>query len=200
MITHYEDLTVAAFLELDAVIRSDADEIDKQVAIVALLNDTTEETILALPLAEYTHLAGQTAFLTQPCTPQEPDGRPLTLGDLVLIPVTDFTKVNTAQYVDFQTFSRDFPATLPELLSIFLVPEGHAYGEGYDVADVQQAVRTMSWPAALGWSAFFFDSYLKSIADTLSSLASDPQTRDKAMQLRDTIQALMSSAGAGLLP
>ena len=197
MITHYEDLTVAAFLELDAVIRSDADEIDKQVAIVALLNDTTEEAVLSLPLAEYTHIAGQTAFLTQPCTPQEPDGKPLTLGDLVLIPVTDFTKVNTAQYVDFQTFSRDFPATLPELLSIFLVPEGHAYGEGYDVARVQDAVRAMSWPAALGWSAFLFDSYLTSIADTLSSLGSDPRTRKKAEELRATLETLSRSAGIG---
>jgi len=197
MITNYRDLTVAAFLEIDTIIRSDADEIDKQVAIVALLNGTTEETILALPLAEYTHLAGQTAFLTQPCAPEEPDGKPLTLDGLTLVPVTDFTKVNTAQYVDFQSYSRDFPATLAEILSIFLVPEGHAYGEGYDVARVQDAVRAMPWPAALGWSAFFFDSYLQSIAATLSSLDSDPRTREKAAELRATLETLSRSAGIG---
>ena len=65
MINNYKDLTIAKYQELYSVDWEDMEEIDRQVAIISILSDKTEDEVLALPLAEYGKLAAQTEFLTK---------------------------------------------------------------------------------------------------------------------------------------
>ena len=198
MINNYNALPLGTFLELDEVFRLDAEEIDKQVKIVAILANLTEDEVLALPLDNYASMAAQTAFLSEECPPVTAPAR-VIVGELVLVPVKDFTKLTTAQYVDFQTFSKGGTAKLPELLSVLLVPEGKKYNEGYDIADVVKAVRSLSLPVALGLSAFFFDSLRKSIEASLTSLEETTKRipKEKRRELLKTVERLLRTAGAG---
>jgi len=201
MIDNYQALTLGRFMEIDAVLRSDADELEKQVEIIAILNDLPADEVLALPLADYVRMAAQTAFLREPCKPAQ-----IAEGWRYdnLVPTADFRKITTAQYIDFQTFSKDFPATLPELLSVFLVPEGNSYNEGYDVRKVQDKVRSLPLPDALGLSAFFFGRFLELTTDSLTSWAEDMKRAGNKTQ-KETIAAkiaevrrLLQGAGVGL--
>ena len=45
MIDNYNTLPLGLYLDIDAVLQSDAEEIDKQVRIIALLDGTTPEEI-----------------------------------------------------------------------------------------------------------------------------------------------------------
>ena len=155
MIDNYTNLPLGLYLDIDAVLQSDAEDIDKQVRIIALLDGTTPEAVLALPLKEYSAKAAATEFLRHDCPPISAPSRVIS-GDLVLIPTKDFTNITTAQYVDFQTFSKGGTAKLPELIAVLLVPEGRNYNDGYDVAQVVRVVRDLPLPVALGLSAFFF--------------------------------------------
>ena len=158
MVTSYEALDLGRYMKINAALQDDTlEEVDKQVRIIAILADKTEDEVLALPLGEYGALAAQTAFLREPLPPKQldPDTKEIRLGELTLIPTRDFTKITTAQYVDFQTFSKGFPQTLPEILSCFLVPDGKTYNNGYDPAEVQRALLAMPWPEAVSLSAFF---------------------------------------------
>lgn len=203
MIDNYSDLNVRTFLKVDAILQDKSlDDVDKQVGIFALLSGKSESDILSLPLGDYSAMAAKAAFLSRPCTPAKiPDG--YRYGDLV--PTTDFRKIITAQYIDFQSFSKGFPGTLVEVLSIFLIPEGKMYNEGYDIADVHKAVGDMPFPEALGLSAFFFGKYLTSIEDSLTSWGQEVRTmKDKAkkkatMKKIAEVQELLRSAGVGLL-
>lgn len=203
MIDNYSDLNVRTFLKVDAILQDKSlDDVDKQVGIFALLSGKSESDILSLPLGDYSAMAAKAAFLSRPCTPAKiPDG--YRYGDLV--PTTDFRKIITAQYIDFQSFSKGFPGTLVEVLSIFLIPEGKMYNEGYDIADVHKAVGDMPFPEALGLSAFFFGKYLTSIEDSLTSWGQEVMTmKDKAkkkatMKKIAEVQELLRSAGVGLL-
>lgn len=202
MITSYEGLDLGRYMKIDRILRTPAEEIDKQVQIVAILADKSVDDVLQLPLAEYSAMAVQTAFLGSLCPPAPVDGSPVEVAGLKLIPTQDFTKINTAQYVDFQTFARDFPSTIPELLSCFLVPEGRSYNEGYDVGKVQAAVRDLPLATAIGLTAFFFDSFKTSIADSLTSLEKtsrkNPEKMKEIAKIRARAETLLLNIGAGL--
>ena len=179
MIDNYNTLTLGLYLDIDAVLQSDAEDIDKQVRIIALLDGTTPEAVLALPLKEYSAKAAATEFLRHDCPPISAPSRVIS-GDLVLIPTKDFTNITTAQYVDFQTFSKGGTAKLPELIAVLLVPEGCNYNDGYDVAQVVRVVRDLPLPVALGLSAFFFGQLVQSIQASLTSLESAAKSLPKA--------------------
>ena len=202
MIENYEALDLGRYMKIDKILRTPAEEIDKQVQIVAILADMTEKDVLLMPLADYTALAMRAAFLGSKCEHKVADGEPVVVGGMRLIPTKDFTKITTAQYVDFQTFAKDFPSTLPELLSCFLVPEGKNYNDGYEVADVQKAVREITLPVALGLTAFFFKQYNASIADSLTSLErmakKNPAMKERARRIRMEAEAALQTIGGGL--
>lgn len=202
MITNYEALDLGRYMKIDRILRTPAEEIDKQVRIVAILSDKTEKEVLTMPLAEYTALAVKASFLGTKCPHKEMDGSPVEVGGMHLVPTSDFTKITTAQYVDFQTFARDFPSTIPELLSCFLIPDGKDYNEGYEIADVQKAVREMTLPEALGLTAFFFKRYNASIADSLTSLEKEarrnPKMKEEMMRIRKMAETALQTIGVGL--
>ena len=201
MIDNYDALTLGAYMRVNAVLETDADELQKQVEIIAILADKSPDEVLLLPLTDYAEFAKQTAFLRVPCKPAEV-GEGWRLGELV--PVMDYRKINTAQYVDFQTFAKGFPGTLPELLSVFLVPEGKAYNDGYDVAEVQERVRAVPFPVALGLAAFFFEQFLKLTADSLTSWEAEmrktknEREKEKILIRIMQVQEILRAAGVGL--
>lgn len=201
MIDNYDALTLGRYMKVNAVLDGPGDELDKQVEILAILADLSADEVLALPLADYARMAGQSAFLRTPCKPAEIT-EAYRFQDLQ--PMADFSKINTAQYIDFQTFAKDFPRSFPQLLSVFLVPEGHAYNTGYDVGKVQSQVGRIPFPEALGLAAFFFARFLKLTEDSLTSWAEaaskekDP-ARKEAMKARLTeVLGLLERAGLGL--
>ena len=60
-----------------------------------------------------------------------PVAKKYILGTFELIPCRDFRKVETGQYIDFQTYAPDLDNRLVEFLSVILVPKGHRYNDGY---------------------------------------------------------------------
>lgn len=44
--------------------------------------------------------------------------------------------LTVAQYVDFQQYVKEKPQSLAKLLSVFVIPKGKQYNEGYDIEDV----------------------------------------------------------------
>lgn len=201
MIDNYAALTLGTYMKINAVLERDGEELDKQVEIIAILADKSPDEVLLLPLADYSAMAKETAFLREPCKPTEISGA-WRFGDLA--PVMDFRKINTAQYVDFQAFSKNFPASLPELLSVFLVPEGKAYNDGYDVLEVQERVKQIPFPDALGLAAFFFRRFVRLTEASLTSWEREMRTsrsskeREKILDRMREVQALLHSAGVGL--
>lgn len=201
MIDNYGALTLGRYMKVNAILQGEGDELDKQVQIIAILADMTADDILLLPIGDYARMAAQTAFLREHCKPTEiGDGWHLD----ELRPVTDFRRINTAQYIDFQTFAKGFPASLPQLLSVFLVPEGKAYNDGYDVAEVQHRVEDIPFPDALGLAAFFFARFLRLTEDSLTSWGEalrkekDARKRTEIRMKIAEVKALLQSVGDGL--
>lgn len=161
MIHSYKELPIGKYMIINGICKEEAyDDITKQVKIISILADMSEDEVLHLPLPDYKTMAAATRFLEDVDHDRHKAARRYILGDWVLLPTMDYRKMETAQFVDFQTFAPIVDTHLPELLSCLLVPEGHRYNEGYDITEVQRAIREeLSVTDALSLSAFFLTRF-----------------------------------------
>lgn len=168
MIDNYNNLPIGMYLKIRKAVEGDGEDIDKQVKVVAFLSGKTEDEVLHLPISEYTALARKADFLAGEAI-DTPVRKEYNVAGWTLIPTTDYRKMETGQYIDFQAFLPDLDTYLVEFLSTMLVPKGKRYCEGYDVADVQKAIRDhMTMGDAIPLTAFFFKSLETSIQDMLN--------------------------------
>lgn len=206
MITSYKQLPVGLYLDICAVSQDESlDELAKQVRILALLSGMTEEQVLNMPLADYQKAVVASSFLHRE---YEPTGRVASsykVGGYDLRPFQDWTKMTAAQFIDYQTYSgKGTESHIVEIVSVVLVPAGKKYGDGYDVADVQRAVRdNLCVSDVLDIIAFFFSQYAAFLMDSLTSLKrqaermkNGPEKEARLSQIL-AMEARLSSLGDG---
>lgn len=170
----YKDITIGQYnRDVIPVIKEGPtlDPVVFQARLIAALNGMTERDVLNLPISDYTDLALASKFLERPC---EMGGGRLaskyTLGDVTLIPCRNYETMTAAQFIDFQQLSQDVEANSVAMLSVFLVPEGHAYNDGYDIRDVQRAIADhLSVQDAFEVLGFFFLNAVQSWRASLTS-------------------------------
>ena len=169
MIKDYNTLSVGKYLQIHKVAKEEElSDIDKQVAIIAILADMSEDEVLDLPILEYKALAEQSKFLEKPMNVPKQIASTYTLDGWELVPTTDIRKMTTSQYIDFQNFSKEGEDKLIEVLSCFLIPKGKKYNDGYDIIQVQKALREyLTIPNCLALSAFFLAKFNKSMKGML---------------------------------
>ena len=174
IVSDYRDVTVGKYQSdiLPIIKKADQmDPLDLQVALIAALNNLTDVEVLNLPVPQYTEYALATKFLEKPVDASHA-GRiasRYTLGEFTLVPVQDFEKMTAGQFIDFQQLSGDEKNAI-SLLSVYLVPEGKKYNDGYDIREVQRAIADhLNVQDAFGILAFFLARSLKLQADSLSS-------------------------------
>lgn len=143
IIDSYSKLPLGMYLDILDISADDSmSEDDKQMEYISILSGNSVDQLLKMPIKEFTPMAKCTAFLDEEI-PQMHKRMPkeFRLGDMTLSVVADVTKMTTAQYIDFQTFSADGKAKLAEMLSCFFIPKGMEYNEGYDILEVQNTLR-----------------------------------------------------------
>lgn len=206
IIDNYADLNIGTYLRIVALRRDASLTIyDRQPKEIALLTGLSEQEVLALPLPQYKALAGRLAFLDNPAPDVPRPSKEVRIGDLVLVPVADSAKLTAAQYIDYQTMlAQDGTEDkVVELLSVFLIPKGRAYCDGYDIADVQTAIRDhLSVLDVLSLVGFFMTRFAESIASSLSlsekmvRRITDPEQRkDLLTRVEKAREALLSLTG-----
>ena len=197
MIDNYNKLTIGKYLELVEIIDDDTlADIDKNVELIALLDDKEVDMIYDLPLPEFNDKIQKTAFLYEEPKPLQVS-TVYKLGDMELEACLNINDLTTAQFIDYQTYVKD-KNKMVELLSVFLVPKGHKYNKDYDVFEVQKIIRdNMPITQAMGLSDFFlllYKSLLKAslISSTrkLKKMMRKEKDLKKKEMMRQAIQGL----------
>lgn len=208
MIDSYNKLTLAAWEKIAALDnRTFEEDIDRQVAVLSILDGRSEAELLKLPLPEYIALVPKADFLfkePKPSTIASRGLRRLKLDDTVLVPTTDLRKITTAQYIDFQTLLQQ-KADIAQLLSCFLVPEGKEYCDGYDIGEIHTLLaETLTVPDALSLRAFFLRKFSDSMRNILTSsqLMTALAPRKARKEMRRKIREMRDSLknGGGSMP
>ena len=203
IIDNYADLPVGTWQEILLVNKDERrDDIDRQVATVALLSGLSEREVLNLPIAEYKEMAARAAFLNEPCAD---DGarvaKSYILGGKKYVLQDDFRKITTAQYIDYQTFIQMGDGAVVDILSVFLVPDGMTYGDGYDLDEAKNAIRTdISVKTAVDIGAFFLTQYVAFLTRSLrfsGTMARKAKMKAAEKEIQDLLLTLSGTSGAG---
>ena len=136
-----------------------------------------------MDMAEAGEYISRLQFLNKFELPKNPNMK-IKLPSYDLVVIKDLTKINVAQYVDFQNFVKmPMRESMEKILSIFLIPEGCSYNTGYDILDLQKEIReNMSFRVAEGLLSFFIEKYGRSLIHSLVYCRRQvKKTKDKEM-------------------
>ena len=205
MVLNYNELTLGQYQEIDKIINDTSrDELEQQVGILAVLSGLTEAALLRLPLEEYTTYAICAEFLRKPLAEVPAVQKEYQVGGFTLRPCKDYTKLTAGQYIDFQSFTGD-KLDYCGLLSVLLVPKGKTYADGYDTAEVRQAIADhLPMPQGMALIAFFLRQYANLIRVSLTysereiRKMRDPRKQRELQARIDQARVLLRTAGAGL--
>ena len=128
-----------------------------QAELLAIYADTDVDTIMSYPLTKYHKLVEKfyADYFTDFSKAEPAIKDKYTAGDMVLVPMLDFTQITVAQMMDFSVLSTDPVENIEKLLAIFLIPKGKKYNDGYDLMQVQKAILKMDFNEVSPLLAFF---------------------------------------------
>ena len=157
MITIEKHKQIQRLLKENNVEDMQADMQTVQAELLAIYADTDADVIMSYPLTKYHKLVEKfyNDYFTDFSKAEPAIKDKYTAGDMVLIPMLDFTQITVAQMMDFSVLSVDPIENIEKLLAIFLIPKGKKYNDGYDLMEVQKAILKMDFNEVSPLLAFF---------------------------------------------
>lgn len=184
---NWNEITVNEFIQLEQLLKSDIPESYRTANVIALLDNKTIEEVENLPITEFMKLSKQLDFITEQPTYNDPENEYEINGRIYTLKA-DITQITTAQYIDYQNYMKEENKDISKLLSVWLIPKGHKYGEDYDMGEVIKDCGDMNLPDALGISFFFpkqLAAYILISKDYLSknlSILNQPSHKIKELE------------------
>lgn len=174
----------------DILMDESLDDIDKNVGILALVYDITEEEAYNMPIVEFAEKTKAIEWLRTPPEPQMVSEKYKINGETYRL-VMNPGEIITSQYIDFKNLYPTRDEHMAEILAIFLIPEGKDYNDGYDISKVEKDIyEHLPITYALGMTAFFLllwevwnqvlNSYSKNLIKKEIKKTKDP-TRKKVL-------------------
>ena len=180
----WENITIEKYYNIKDILDDEVDDdITKNVKLVAVMLNKDEQEVWDMDMAEAGNYISKLQFLNKFELPKNPNMK-IKLPSYDLVVIKDLTKINVAQYVDFQNFVKmPMRESMEKILSIFLIPEGCSYNTGYDILDLQKEIReNMSFRVAEGLLSFFIEKYGRSLIHSLVYCRRQvKKTKDKEM-------------------
>lgn len=138
----WDKISIAKYYKiLDILNDNESDDITKNVCLVSIILDKDEEEVWEMSLPDAGVLIGKLRFLNDFKLPERPNMK-ITLPGYELTLMKDTTSMTVAQYFDYQQFIKmPLRESLEKILSVFLIPKGMKYNEGYDIVDLQNVIR-----------------------------------------------------------
>ena len=162
MIKSWEEMKVKHLLKIRDISKLQMkSEEEKNLMVGAVLAEIPYEEFIQLPLSKTEEYMSNTEFLFEKPKVKkvkkqyEINGKKYDL-------LKKANEMTVAQFIDFQMIQGDgFENHIPEMLAIFLVPEGHNYNDGYNNAEVVDEMMEIGCVEALSIADFFTKKYLK---------------------------------------
>lgn len=168
------------------IVKSDAEQLDKNIRLLALLSDSSEDEISELPIDEFNKAVANLKWInTAPIGEFKKDK--IVLNNREYEICTDLKHLTISQYIDFQNFQKgDTIKNIKYLLAVFIIPKGKKYGEEYNVDEVANDIwENMPYIYVEGLLAFFltaFESLITTILTYSERQMKRAMKKEKAMK------------------
>jgi hypothetical protein len=194
-------LPIGKYERIKEIIReaAEADVENSDIEILSVLCDCDVEDLLNAPVSEVRRLLREGAFLTKSLNVKDRlKNKYITIDGVKYIVHTDFKDITTAQYIDFQTFYKDYEKNYCNVLATFIIPEGHQYNDGYDALETAEIFRE-KMPVEVAENACFFfaqrskRSYLRGLrrlvwrTTLMEARAKDPTIKKNLTEARKVL-------------
>lgn len=165
----WDSISIEKYYDIMDILEDKDDDITKNVRIVALILNKDEQDIWNMGMEEAGDYISRLQFLGKFDLPKNPNMN-IKLPGYDIKVMKDVTKINVAQYVDFQNFVKiPLKDSMEKILSVFLIPNGCGYNEGYDIIDLQKVIReNLSFRVAESLLGFFLMQYGESLISSLA--------------------------------
>ena len=133
-------------------IREAANIEDENECVYAIMEAVFGEDVLNLPLKDFNEKCKELQFLQKEIPNNlhvkdiKVNGREYYFDGLL-------GKITTAQYIDFQNYQKNNDEQ--KSFSVFIIPKGHKYNDGYDMEQVFNDILDMPVPILFSASFFF---------------------------------------------
>ena len=196
----WELLTYSDFEQLVQIGEANIPDHYRTTHILSVLTGEDVEYIEDLPVTVFMKLASQLAFLNDKpkATPHkneyEVNGRKYILK-------AEVDKICTAQFLDYGNYIKEENPSTVKLASCFLIPEGHTYGDGYDINQVLSDIRCMTFQDVNSIAFFLQTQYAAYMLISIDSMERQmkkmkipkKKRQESLIPLRSMVQSLLSS-------
>ena len=154
----WEELTFNEVLQIQQIISADINDTYKASNILAVLAGVEVDVIEDLPIHKFSSLLPNIEFLHNDppkCDHQDTydiNGHKYCLS-------ANITDITTAQYIDYQSYMKEENPDLCKITSVFLIPDGHKYNDGYDMEQVWKDVGDMLYIDVMALAFFLRKQY-----------------------------------------
>lgn len=153
---NWYNVNLEQFKKLQEVLNIE-DETDKIIALAELV---LGDEVTNLPLKEFNEQIKKLDFLNTEVPETVPPKR-IDINGRKYEVISLLGNISTAQYIDFINHSKT--NDMGKILSVFIVPEGHSYNDGYDMLEVMRDIECMPFPVVNSIAYFFKAQFAKFI-------------------------------------
>ena len=133
-------------------IREAANIEDENERVFAIMEAVFGEDVLDLPLKDFNEKCKELQFL-QKEIPNDLHVKDIKVNGREYYFDGLLGKITTAQYIDFQTYQKNEDEQ--KTFSVFIIPKGHKYNDGYDMEQVFNDILDIPVPVLFSASFFF---------------------------------------------
>lgn len=178
---NWKDLNLKTFKKLEQAIKVEEEEpLFKNALIVQAIFGVNVDNLTVQELGKYIK---ELEFLSQEC-PKVLAKTKYTVNENKYTVKLDLSKMSVTQYMDYQELvkTQDYA----KILTVFIIPEGHNYNDGYDIKQVENDINDMLVIDVLAIYNFFTIAFLKStefLKGYLQDLMMNPNLTDQQHQI-----------------
>lgn len=140
--TGWEVITLKEFEQIDQIVHADIPADYKAVNLLSVLSGEDVSLFENLPIHQFTDLVKHIDFITTELPEVKVKDKYIVNGREYEFH-GDIPSITTAQYIDYQTYMKEKPVDLQKVISVFLIPKGHTYNDGYKIEEVLADINDM---------------------------------------------------------
>lgn len=155
----WSDITIADYKQINEITSRELDsDLEKSVAYLAVLMNEDEDKLWSLTLPELNALLEQTKWLNSEFTFNKRPFKHIVINGEKYDVMVDIMKFTVAQYADFQIYwdHRTDPEWMAKLMTVFVIPRGKKYNDGYDAAALAETLENNLSITDFNSICFFF--------------------------------------------
>ena len=196
MVDCWGDMTIQQFVELNQILTADIPDTYRAVNLVSVLTNISVDELEGYPITLFSRLNSRLEFLNTPI-PKVKHQNEYVLNGRKYILDADISAISTAQYIDYQEYIKENNPI--QIMSLWLIPEGHKYNDGYSIEKVMLDIQDMKMLDVQAVAFFLqhqFATYILILADYSKKEMKKMKMKKKDIQ---RLQTLLNNMASSLL-